>query len=114
MRRITLSGTTYDCTASPYPWRHGHGIKIDIATSGKRVGCMLVVCAFDQPDFHTLASLSLPELCDLALSRFTDGDLETVLQWQETIASMGYDYASPIGKSFSSADASKPSSRITP
>jgi hypothetical protein len=76
------------------------------------------VCAFDQPDFHTLASLSPPELCDLALSRFTDGQLsvalETVLRWQETIASMGYDYVSPIGTSFSCADALETSSKVTP
>jgi hypothetical protein len=110
MRRLTLSGTTFDCTAKPSPWPHGHRVQIDIVTSGKRVGCLHVVCALDQPDFDTLASLSPPELCDLALSRFTDGRLsatiETVLWWQEAIASMGYDYVSPIGCSFSRRSAS--------
>jgi hypothetical protein len=72
--RITTSGKTFDCTARPYPWPHGHGVQIDVATSGKQVGSVLVVCAFDQAEFHTLASLSPPELCDLALSRFTSLD----------------------------------------
>jgi len=102
---IAVSGTTFDCTASPYLWRHGHGVQIDITTSGKHVGGVRVVCPFDQPEFHTLASLFPRELCDLALSRFTSGQLpvtlEAVLRWQEEIASMGYDYTSPLISLFS-------------
>jgi hypothetical protein len=117
MRRITMSGTTYDCTANVYPWPHGHGVQIDIATSGKRIGCLLVLCAFDQPDFHTLAALSPSELCDLALTRFADGQLsvtlERVLWWQETISSMGYDYVSPIGTRFSRAGTSETGPKVT-
>jgi len=57
------------------------------------------------PEFHTLASLSPREFCDLALSRFASGQLpvtrEAVLQWQEEIASMGYDYISLLISLFS-------------
>jgi hypothetical protein len=107
--RITMFGATFDCTASSRPWPHGLGVKIDIATSDKRIGAVHVLCAVDWSEFHTLALLSPPELCDLALSRFSSGrlpvTLETVLQWQEAIASMGYDYISPLSSRFSCADA---------
>jgi hypothetical protein len=110
--RIKMPGATFDCTASPYPWPHGLRVKIDIATSGKRIGSVHVLCALDSPEFNTLALLSPPELCDLALSRFISGQLpvalETVLRWQEAIASMGYDYISPLGSTFSCADARLP------
>src|SRR5262249_56724487 len=47
---IAVSGTTFDCAASPYLWRHGHGVQIDIISSGKHVGSVRVVCAFDRPE----------------------------------------------------------------
>jgi len=47
---IAMSGTTFDCAASPYLWRHGHGVQIDIISSGKHVGSVRVLCAFDRPE----------------------------------------------------------------
>jgi hypothetical protein len=115
---ITISRATFDCSASPHPWPHGLGVKIDIATSGKRIGIVHVLCALGLPEFNTLALLSPPELCDLALSRFGGGQLpvtlESVFRWQEAIASMGYDYISPLGSRFSCAAALPLAGQKTP
>jgi hypothetical protein len=104
---ITISDKTFDCTATPYAWPHGLGVDIKVAASGKHVSGVRVLCSLDQPDFDTLAALSPQQLCDLALSRFTMGELpvtlDTILSWQETIESMGYHYVSPLISSFSRA-----------
>jgi hypothetical protein len=105
MNRIVVSGQAFECTAKPYPWAQGVGVQVDVTTSGKRVGSVHIVCDANRAEFDGLASLAPPELCDLALSRFVAGDLpvtlEHILQWQAKIASMGYDYVSPLGSSFS-------------
>ena len=111
MSRITLSGETFDCAATPYPWPFGVGVRIDVTRSDKHVGSLLVLCAANDAAFHSLASLSPSELCDLALSRFVAGELpvalERILWWQERISAMGHDYVSPLGSAFSQPDPSR-------
>jgi hypothetical protein len=104
MMRLMASGKTFECTAKPYPWPHGVGVYIDIATQDQRVGCVKVMCIRNKPGFDALAALTPPELCDVALSRFAAGELgikiEDVLRWQEQIRSLGYDYVSPLVTTF--------------
>jgi hypothetical protein len=108
---LTASGKTFECTANPYPWPHGVKVHIDIATQDQRVGCVFVMCIRNQPGFDALAALSPQELCDVALTRFAAGELgvnlEKVLQWQEQIRSLGYDYVSPLVTTFSRHHAEK-------
>lgn len=108
--RIITCGKMFDCTATPYPWVHGLGVRVDVSTAGRRVGTVLVLCAFSHAEFDTLAALSPPDICDLALSRFTSGELpatlESILSWQGSIASLGYDDCiSPVVSSFSRGEA---------
>jgi hypothetical protein len=104
MKRIVMSGETFECRAKPYPWPYGVGVDIDVTKSGKHAGSIHVVCASDQAAFSTLASLTSSELRDLALSRFVAGDLpvalETVLWWQQEIGKLEFDYVSPLCSSF--------------
>lgn len=95
VKQIVVSGQTFECTAKPCPWPYGLRIQIDVTKAGKRIGCVLVLCASNQAALCSLSSLSPSELCDLALSRFVAGDLsvtlERVLWWQAEIGKLGYD-----------------------
>ena len=103
--RLIASGKTFVCTANPHPWPFGVMVHINIAAQDKRVGRVHVACIKNQPGFDALAALSPQELCDVALTRFAAGELgvnlEKVLQWQEQIRSLGYDYVSPLITAFS-------------
>jgi hypothetical protein len=104
VERVRIAGEEFECNAAPYPWPHGVGVRIDIASSDKRVGSVHVVCAKGHAGFDALAALSPREVCDLALSRFVAGHLpvtlEHVLRWQKELGAMGFDYVSPLGSSW--------------
>jgi hypothetical protein len=70
LERVWIAGEEFECNAAPYPWPHGVGVQIDIASSGRRVGSVHVICAQGHAGFDALAALSPREVCDLALSRF--------------------------------------------
>ena len=104
MKRIVVSGETFECAAKPSPWRFGLRVEIDTMRSGKRAGRVHVVCASNRAEFDNLSSLAPSDLCDVALSRFVAGDLsvtpERILLWQAEIGKLGFDYLSPLATSF--------------
>jgi len=104
VERVLVSGKEFECKVAPYPWPHGIGAQIDIASTEERVGCVRLLSVRGHAGFDDLAALPTQELCDLALSRFVSGQLPTtierVLRWQEELSSMGFDYVSPIVSSW--------------
>jgi hypothetical protein len=100
MTHAEPSGERFECTSAPYPWPHGLGVRIDVATHGQRVACVQVLCAREWPKYPVLVSLSSSELCALALNHFVGMELcvtfKGVLEWQRTLSMMGHQGVSPL------------------
>jgi hypothetical protein len=83
-------------------------VHIEVTTEGEPVASVHVLSVRDSAEFAALVPLSTPDLCALALQRFSEGKLSVTLQsalcWQEAISAMGYNYVSPLISSFSLQD----------